>query len=102
MNQIGANCENCVNNNHGKCAKGMRFGRNNCYAFCRKRSNIEKSFEKAGETLKAILVVVFTSVLVFGGFYGYYCWTKSSLEDLTGKEVKSETVIWTMFVTNGK
>lgn len=31
-----------------------------------------------------------------------YCWTKSSLEDLTGKEVKPSTVIWTMMKTGDR
>lgn len=29
-------------------------------------------------------------------------WTKSSLEDLTGKKVSNSTVIWTMLKTNRK
>ena len=29
-------------------------------------------------------------------------WTKSSLEDLTGKKVSNSTVIWTMLKTNKK
>ena len=31
-----------------------------------------------------------------------YFWTKSSLEDLSGKEVKPSTVIWTMMKTGDR
>ena len=31
-----------------------------------------------------------------------FFWTKSSLEDLSGKEVSTSTVIWTMMKTNNR
>lgn len=42
------------------------------------------------------LVLVFLGLLF--GIIDYY-WTKSSLEDLSGKEVSPSTVIWTMMKT---
>ena len=43
-----------------------------------------------------VLALVFLGLLF--GIIDYY-WTKSSLEDLSGKEVKPSTVIWTMMKT---
>ena len=43
-------------------------------------------------------------IILFLGFVfvcADYCWTKSSLEDISGKEVSPETVIWTMMKTGG-
>lgn len=36
---------------------------------------------------------------IIGAIFIDYFWTKSSLEDLSGKEVKPSTVIWTMMKT---
>ncbi len=48
----------------------------------------------------AIAFIILLFVIVFT--YVDYCWTKSSLEDLTGKEVSTETVIWTMMKTGSR
>lgn len=54
------------------------------------------------ETMKMIFIGLFIIILAIVCFLIDYEWTKSSLEDLTGKEVKTETVIWTMMKTNKK
>lgn len=53
-------------------------------------------------TIRNIVIVIVLILLVLGFAYADYCWTRSSLEDLTGKEVKPETVIWTMMKTGNK
>ena len=60
------------------------------------RKNI---FQKCFETFKVIMICAIVFCFILGCFYGYFCWTKSSLEDLSGKEVSTSTVLWTMFVT---
>lgn len=43
-------------------------------------------------------------IILFLGFVfvcADYYWTKNSLEDIAGKEVSPETVIWTMMKTGG-
>ena len=49
--------------------------------------------------------IVIAFIILFLGFVfvcADYCWTKSSLEDLAGKEVSPETVIWTMMKTGSR
>lgn len=43
----------------------------------------------------AIIFIVLVFIIDFQ-------WTKSSLEDLTGKKVSNSTVIWTMMKTNNR
>lgn len=48
----------------------------------------------------AIVFIILLLVIVFT--YVNYCWTKNSLEDIAGKEVSPETVIWTMMNTGSR
>ena len=43
-----------------------------------------------------ILIAIIVTVLID------FFWTKSSLEELSGKEVSTSTVIWTMMKTNNR
>ena len=45
------------------------------------------------------VIVVIMFIGVIATIFIDYFWTKSSLEDLSGKEVKPSTVIWTMMKT---
>ena len=49
--------------------------------------------------------IVIAFIILFLGFVFVcvdYCWTKNSLEDIAGKEVSPETVIWTMMKTGSR
>ena len=59
-------------------------------------------YDRTTYTIRNIIIVIILVLIGFGFAYADYCWTKSSLEDLTGKEVKPETVIWTMMKTRNK
>lgn len=48
------------------------------------------------------IIAVIIIVGIIGGIFIDYFWTKSSLEDLSGKEVKPSTVIWTMMKTGDR
>ena len=43
-----------------------------------------------------IFIAIIAAVLID------FFWTKSSLEELSGKEVSTSTVIWTMMKTNNR
>ena len=59
-------------------------------------------YNKTIRNIRNLIIVIILVLLGFGAVYVDYCWTKSSLEDLTGKEVKPGTVIWTMMKTGNK
>lgn len=53
-------------------------------------------------SLQRIIIMFVILLLIIVSTYANYCWTKSSLEDIAGKEVKPETVIWTMMKTQDR
>ena len=55
-------------------------------------------FENEFEFKHAIIAIILITVGIASIFIDYF-WTKNSIEDLTGKEVKPSTVIWTMLKT---
>ncbi len=52
--------------------------------------------------MKNLFVIIAIILLTIIAFFIDFEWTKSFLEDLTGKEVKNSTVIWTMIKTDKK
>lgn len=52
-------------------------------------------------SLRNIAIVFIILFLGFVFVCADYYWTKNSLEDIAGKEVSPETVIWTMMKTGG-
>lgn len=55
-------------------------------------------FENEFEFKHVIIVIILIAVGIASIFLDYF-WTKNSIEDLSGKEVKPSTVIWTMLKT---
>ena len=53
-------------------------------------------------SIRSIVTAVIILLLVIAIAWVDYCWTKSSLEDISGKEVSPDTVIWTMLKTGGR
>lgn len=53
-------------------------------------------------SIRNIAIAFIILLLVVGTAYANYCWTKNSLEDIAGKEVSPETVIWTMMNTGSR
>lgn len=101
-------CDKCVHNKNGVCGHGMMFIEkypdqyHNCYLFSKPMTLMTKMknvFKRGVYVVKNLIICLVVLGFLIGAFVGYYCWTKSSLEDLSGKEVKPSTVIWTMFVT---
>ena len=52
--------------------------------------------------IRHYIIAAIITVGVIGGIFIDYFWTKSTLEDLAGKEVKPFTVIWTMMKTGDR
>ena len=52
-------------------------------------------------SIRSIATAFIILLLVIAIAWVDYCWTKNSLEDMSGKEVSPETVIWTMLKTGG-
>lgn len=50
-------------------------------------------------SIRSIATAFIIILLVIAIAWVDYCWTKSSLEDISGKEVSPKTVIWTMLKT---
>lgn len=48
---------------------------------------------KEGFFIVAIIIAIILSIVID------FCWTKSSLEEIAGKEVSDSTVVWTMLKT---
>ena len=96
-------CENCTNYKNGFCelysCHGLRQPKIGCTFFVSKCSKTEKFFYFLFDLMKILIIAIFIAAILYCGFNIQYSWTKSSLEDLTGKEVKPSTVIWTMFQT---
>ena len=53
-------------------------------------------------SIRSIVTAVIILLLVITFAWVDYCWTKNSLEDMSGKEVSPETVIWTMLKNGGR
>ena len=53
-------------------------------------------------SIRSIATAFIILLLVITIAWVDYCWTKNSLEDISGKEVSPETVIWTMLKTGGR
>ena len=53
-------------------------------------------------SIRSIVTAVIILLLVITFAWVDYCWTKNSLEDMSGKEVSPETVIWTMLKTGNR
>ena len=53
-------------------------------------------------SIRSITTAFIILLLIIAFAWVDYCWTKSSLEDISGKEVSTETVIWTMLKTGGR
>lgn len=98
-------CAKCVNAKNGRCLIGAWYGRNFCYAF-EEKTSCEKYIGAICKFIFNGLKILFIGVLIFAAIYISlyidYHWTKQSLEDLSGKEVKPQTVIWTMIKTDGR
>ena len=53
-------------------------------------------------SIRSIATAFIILLLVITIAWVDYCWTKNSLEDMSGKEVSPETVIWTMLKTGNR
>ena len=53
-------------------------------------------------SIRSIATAFIILLLVITIAWVDYCWTKNSLEDMSGKEVSPETVIWTMMKTGSR
>ena len=51
-----------------------------------------------GELFGGIVIIIFVLLALFIDFQ----WTKSSIEDISGKKVSNSTVIWTMLNIGSK
>lgn len=46
------------------------------------------------------VIVIFVILITFLFVYVKYWWTKEALSDIAGKEVKTTTVLWSIFKEN--